>query len=153
MSSFSNGGTDTFKCVFIPQDNATPCVEKVLPKASLTDDALRQAAEEYFNRDYGAVDKESERRSMGDQLVKQGIEHTKVGQLLDDHASLTAMTAKCEIVAVVVATPDNAYTAVSIYCDGRSSFKPHCKLNERATAIVKVRNPSCPLPPPQPAVN
>lgn len=136
MAAFGSS-TTTFRAVFIPAETTSPLVEKEFSKAGgLGEDELRKAAECYFASSYSTVDREAETRAMGDALVKQGIDPSKVSTMMNDAASLSNLSAKVEIVAVTVATPENSFSAVSMYADGRSAFKPECKLNVRATSLL-----------------
>ena len=135
MSSFPPA---TFRCVFIPAENSSPLAEKEFSTSGgLTDDALRKAAEAYFARDASRIDREAEQRVVGDALVKQGMDPSKVGELLGEGSPLAGLSAKVEIIAVTCATEANEFIAVSMYCDGHSGLKPDCKSNARATALVK----------------
>ena len=127
----------SFRAVFIPADTSSPIIEKEFSKSGgLSEDELRKAAECYFASSYSSVNREAETRAMGDALVKQGIDPTKVGTMMNDAASFSDLSAKVEIVAVTVATPENGFNAVSMYADGRSAFKPECKSNTRATSLL-----------------
>ena len=135
MSAFPS---TNFQCVFIPAENTSPMVVKEFSKSGgLTDDALRKAAEAYFARDANRIDREAEQRVVGDALVKQGIDPSKVGELLGEGSPLAGLSAKVEIIAVTCATETNGFLAVSMYCDGHSGLKPDCKSNARATTLAK----------------
>ena len=137
MSAFPSTST-SFRCVFIPAEITSPLVEKEFSKSGgLTDDALRKAAEAYFARDASLIDREAEQRVVGDALVKQGLDPSKVGELLGEGSPLAGLSAKVEIIAVTCATDSNGFSAVSMYCDGHSGLKPGCKSNSRATALAK----------------
>ena len=132
-----------FKAVFIPAEEAQEPREIVLSKeGGLEKDALRILAEETFSNDSShALDSAAQQQATVAELVKGGLSQERVQEVM---AELTKkgggapkLGSACEIVCVGLATRDNSFRAVSMYCDGNARFKDSIPVNKRATKLVQ----------------
>ena len=132
-----------FKAVFIPAEEAQEPREIVLSKdGGLEKDALRILAEETFSNDSShALDSAAQQQATVAELVKGGLSQDRVQEVM---AELTKkgggapkLGSACEIVCVGLATRDNSFRAVSMYCDGNARFKDSIPVNKRATKLVQ----------------
>ena len=126
-----------FKYVFIPADSSRDVEQKVASKdGGLENDALRRSAEEYFQENEEEIDHESEKRATADALTQQGVESSKISDIMDTIGG-RRIGSNVEIVTVSVANDANKFIGVSLYSDGHIAFKPKAIINKRASRLLR----------------
>jgi len=136
----------SFVCVRIPADEASAVEELRHSKSGgLEKDALRQLAEETFDNDAThGLDSSGQREAALAEMIKQGMSSERANEALDQLVSnktaaggAARLGNSVEIVCVGLATAQNHYRGVSMYCDGNASFKPSLPVNKRATKLAQ----------------
>jgi hypothetical protein len=136
----------SFACVKIPADEGAVVEELRLSKSGgLEKDALRQLAEETFDNDAKhGLDSSGQREAALAEMIKQGMSSERANEALDQLVSNRSAAGgaarlgnSAEIVCVGLATAQNHYRGVSMYCDGNASFKPSLPVNKRATKLAQ----------------
>lgn len=126
-----------FQYVFIPSDNNQVIEQRSASKeGGLENDALRRGAEDFFQEKEEAIDYEAERRATGDALVQQGMESSKIRDIMDTIGG-RRIGSNVEIITVSVANEMNHFIAVSMYSDGHIAFKLNPPTNSRATKLLR----------------
>ena len=126
-----------FKYVFIPADTSRDVEQKVASKdGGLSNDALRRTAEEYFQEKEEEIDHESERRATADALTQQGVESSKISDIMETIGG-RRIGSNVEIVTVSVANDANKFVGVSLYSDGHIAFKSKAIVNKRASRLLR----------------
>ena len=126
-----------FQYVFIPSDSTQAIEQRSASKeGGLENDALRRGAEEFFQEKEEAIDYEAERRATGDALVQQGMESSKIRDIMDTIGG-RRIGSNVEIITVSVANEMNHFIAVSMYSDGHIAFKLNAPTNSRATKLLR----------------
>lgn len=126
-----------FKYVFIPADSSRDVEQKVASKdGGLENDALRRSAEEYFQENEEEIEHELEKRATADALAQQGMESSKISDIMDTIGG-RRIGSNVEIVTVSVANDANNFVGVSLYSDGHIAFKPKAIVNKRASKLLR----------------
>lgn len=126
-----------FKYVFIPADTSLDIEQRSASKdGGLENDALRRSAEEHFEESPDEIDHLSEKRATADALVQQGVDSSKISEIMETIGG-KRIGSNVEIVTVAVANDANKFIGVSMYSDGHIAFKPKASINKRATKLLR----------------
>ena len=126
-----------FHYVHIPADASRAIEQRSASKeGGLIDDALRRGAEEYFEGNPAEIDIDTEKRATADALVQQGMETSKINEIMETVGG-KRIGSNVEIITVSVANDLNKFVGVSMYTDGHISFKPKALFNRRASKLLR----------------
>jgi hypothetical protein len=125
----------SFKYVLIPADEAAAVVLlEASKKGGLENDALRVSAERAFTAD---ISHEQREAAVAKDLEAKGIDPSKVADFLSGNDG-ARMAGSVEIISLCLPNDANDFAAVSMYCDGNSSFRGGAQRpNLRATALLR----------------
>lgn len=126
-----------FHYVFIPADKSRNIEQRSATKdGGLENDALRRSAEEHFQENPEEIDTVSEKRATADALVQQGMESSKICEIMETIGG-RRIGSNVEIVTVAIANDANKFIGVSMYSDGHVAFKPKAPINQRASKLLR----------------
>lgn len=126
-----------FQYIFIPADISREIEQRSASKdGGLENDALRRSAEEHFEENPEEIDHVSEKRATADALVQQGVDASKISEIMETIGG-KRIGSNVEIVTVAVANASNKFIGVSMYSDGHIAFKPKASINKRASKLLR----------------
>lgn len=127
---------ENFKYVFIPAKAEEPIVEHSASKSGgLEQDNLRISAEERFRSQMSGEDEANRKSAAARELIAQGLTPEKVNEVMSNFGN--NFGSGVEIMTIMIATPQNNFTSVSLYCDANVASKTGATENSRASNILK----------------